>query len=365
MTDENLSILFRRLSDNEVIGIDSDISNEMPDIDTLSDDLEELSSFSAETSAETRHINVMASTEDYVNISYFEDGAKRGSSQFVCTLKQKENDIYNEVDYPLCLAQTVATCCHRDLSGRMNVEKDVSKTYLIMHKRLEERLDNPCETLKDSINSVINSNQENIIIDDIVSFDPDKKESAPIKATQLLRRQEAELIEEMAKSGSVNEDNWMVVDGPLSIKEAEFQNFNIKGYKYMIGVEKSFHDKYEKRPFAQTINTLKEGYRTRAFVPRSKRGNAKVALWYLRLRRPDRPNDRSHIVACELLIPDGQEKIDTNLINRVSNAILREAYPLCYGSDERWRTHLYPVFVTEKICKSLFHSKIILDGILK
>lgn len=366
MLEENLSTLFRRLSQNEVIGIDSEDSAEMPDIDILFDDMYEITSDSAETSAHTHHINVREAVGTPVNIRYFEDGAKRGSSMFVCTLKQKENDIYNEVDYPLCLAQTVTTCCHRDSDGGLGIEKSVSKTYLIMHKRLWERLDNSNGAdIKTCINSAIDSSKSDINLCDVVCFNPDENEYAPSKATHLLRRQEAEMIEDMAVSGLVNEDNWMVVDGPLSIKEADYQSFNSKGYRYMVGVEKSFHDKYEKRPFAQTINTLQEGFRTPAFIPKSKRGNARVALWYLRLRHPDRPNDRSHIVACELLIPDGQEKIDTELINRVSKAILDEAYPLCYGSDERWRTHLYPVFVTEKSCKSFFHSKEILDGILK
>lgn len=366
MSYDSISALFRRLSKDEIIGIDNDDSDEMPDTDMLIDEMDEVSSISAETSPETNHINVRESTGEPINISFFEDGAKRGSSMFVCTLKQREYDKYNEVDYSLCLAQTVATCCNRGLDGRMGIEKSVSKTHLIIHKRLLDRLNITDNTdLRDSINSVINSGKKDINLCDIASFDPDNKEYAPAKATQLLRRQEAKLIEDMAASGKVNDNNWMVVDGPLSIKEATHQDFSRKGYQYMVGIEKSFHDKYEKRPFAQTINTLPEGYRTPAFIPSSKRGNTNVALWYLRLRRPDRPNDRSHIVACELVIPEGKEKIDTNLINRVSKAILYEAYPLCYGDDERWRTHLYPVFITEKTCKSLFHSREILDGILK
>ena len=364
--ENNLFSLFRRLTNNEVIGIDSEDIGEMPDIDTFPEDMDEATSDLAETSAETNHINVREADGEPVNISFFEDGAKKASSMFVCTLKQKENDLYNEVDYPFCLVQTVTTCCHRNQDGKIGIEKAISKTYLIMHKRLLERLNNnDGNGLRNSINSVIDFDKKNINLCDIISFDPDEKEYAPTKATQILRQQEAELIEYMARSGRVTEDNWMVVDGPLSIKEANNQNFKNKGYRYMVGIEKSFHDKYEKRPYAQAINTLQEGYRTPAFVPRSKRGKAKVALWYLRLRRPDRPNDRSHIVACELLMPEGQEKIETELINRVSKAILNEAYPLCYGSDERWRTHLYPVFVTEKTCKALFHSKEILDGILK
>ena len=367
MSEERLSSLFRSLSHNEVIGIDTDDSGEMPDIDALIDDMDEVSSDSAETIAEVKQINVLEAAGDPINFSFFEDGAKRGSSMFVCTLKQKKCDLFNEVDYQLCLAQTVTTCCHRNADGRMCIEKADSRMSLIMHKRLLERLNctDSVDGLKNRINSLLNSDEKNINLYDIVCFDPEKNEYAPTKATQLLRRQEADLIEHMAESGAVNEDNWMVVDGPLSIKEADFQNFNNDGYRYMVGIEKSFHDKYEKRPYAQTINTLREGYRTPAYIPWSKRGNERVALWYIRLRRPDRPNDRSHIVACELLIPPDLEKIDTNLINRISKAILNEAYPICYGVDKRWRTHLYPVFVTEKACKSLFHSKEILDGILK
>lgn len=46
----------------------------------------------------------------------------------------------------------------------------------------------------------------------------------------------------------------------------------------------------------------------------------------------------------------------------ISANLIREAHPVCYGSDSRWANHLYPVYLTESFCKSHYiDSNIILN----
>ena len=75
----------------------------------------------------------------------------------------------------------------------------------------------------------------------------------------------------------------------------------------------------------------------------------------------DRNNDFretnfSDIVKCEMVIINDGEFISTDLINLISANLIKEAYPVCYGCDDRWANHLYPVFLTESFCKSKYYS---------
>lgn len=61
-----------------------------------------------------------------------------------------------------------------------------------------------------------------------------------------------------------------------------------------------------------------------------------------------------------ILPPNGV--IPTEMIDVISANLIREAYPVCYGSDSRWANHLYPVYLTEQFCKANYiDNKIILN----
>jgi hypothetical protein len=38
--------------------------------------------------------------------------------------------------------------------------------------------------------------------------------------------------------------------------------------------------------------------------------------------------------------------------------IINERNPVCYGSDDRWANHLYPIYLTEKYIKSQYLVKL-------
>jgi hypothetical protein len=44
--------------------------------------------------------------------------------------------------------------------------------------------------------------------------------------------------------------------------------------------------------------------------------------------------------------------IDSQEVDLITTNIINERNPVCYGKDDRWANHLYPVFLTESFCKS-------------
>lgn len=55
----------------------------------------------------------------------------------------------------------------------------------------------------------------------------------------------------------------------------------------------------------------------------------------------------------------GDIVIDGKKIYPVVVAQIRAGSPTCYGRDERWASHLYPVYLTETLIKSTFESDLV------
>jgi hypothetical protein len=137
--------------------------------------------------------------------------------------------------------------------------------------------------------------------------------------------------------------------------------------QYVVGVSKSFNaDLFEvkvrsqKQSAASFISCLKPNQRTQAFCyePEGRSSDLKFAVWYVRIR--DQKLGQSAfdgVVKVEMQLIGKEKKLgkSTLEINRISEALIRERTPVCYGSDSRWANHIYPVFMTEKYLKSGFY----------
>ena len=139
-------------------------------------------------------------------------------------------------------------------------------------------------------------------------------------------------------------------------------------YKHVIGVSKSFDPTllYEiNSNIAKIIAELEPFHRTKAYRYKSEQSNDQFfAIWYVRLRKSDfRQNNFSDVVKCELLMTNETQPFETDLIDWISANIIREAYPVCFGSDSRWANHLYPVYLTETFCKAQYVNKNIFLGL--
>ena len=175
------------------------------------------------------------------------------------------------------------------------------------------------------------------------------------------------LVAQLCKDNRLNDESWLIKDGSLEYNPS-FSNLgfdvvqwnNLRAnYQRVVGVSKTFDPEllpdYEGNRLSQTIANLKPFHRTKVYRYEShhKGGSAFYAVWYLRLRNKDfRETSFSDIVKCEMVLLQEDKPIETDIINVISANLIREAYPVCFGSDTRWANHLYPVFLTESFCKS-------------
>ncbi|MDE6787126.1 MAG: hypothetical protein K2J46_08835, partial [Muribaculaceae bacterium] len=156
--------------------------------------------------------------------------------------------------------------------------------------------------------------------------------------------------------------HWLIKDGSLEytpsarLRDDEWLKMR-NNYQYVVGVSKQFNPDlildFEKNKLSKTIASLKPFHRTKVYRYVVDQCQVEFAIWYLRLRDSEfRETHFSDIVKCEMIIPTEGGVIDSDTIDVICANLIREAYPVCYGSDTRWANHLYPVFLTEKYCKS-------------
>ena len=185
------------------------------------------------------------------------------------------------------------------------------------------------------------------------------------------------MVEELCRGKKLTDTSYLIKDGSIQYNPSYSQwktdlskwNNMRANYKHVIGVSKSFDPTllHDLNPnIAKIIAELKPFHRTKAYRYRSEQSNNQYfAIWYLRLRKPDnfRQNNFSDVVKCELLMTNETEPFETETIDWLSANIIREAYPVCFGSDSRWENHLYSVYLTESFCKAQYIDKNIFLGL--
>lgn len=170
------------------------------------------------------------------------------------------------------------------------------------------------------------------------------------------------LVADLCKHNRLDDEHWLIKDGSLEytpssrLKDDEWLKMR-NNYQYVVGVSKQFNPDlildFEKNKLSKTIASLKPFERTKVYRYAAEQCQTEFAIWYLRLRNSDfRETHFSDVIKCEMVIPTEGGVIDSDTIDVICANLIREAYPVCYGTDSRWANHLYPVFLTEKYCKS-------------
>ena len=190
------------------------------------------------------------------------------------------------------------------------------------------------------------------------------KNSAIAQIQNEMTDEEQLLVNDLCMANKLSSESWLIKDGSLqynprfsNIDQAQWNNMR-SNYKYVVGVSKSFDPdllkNHEGKKLSQIIANLKPFERTKAYKYVSEHSNGMTfAVWYLRLRKSDfRETHFSDVIKCEMLLLDPAHPIKTSTIDAISANLIREAYPVCFGSDTRWANHLYPVYLTETFCKS-------------
>ena len=205
-------------------------------------------------------------------------------------------------------------------------------------------------------------------------FEPERHNipvnAAIAKANTMMHDMEIEILSNMVKSGVLDTDRMLVVDGPLQFLRQDTGKTEFADLFYnVIGVSKSFNpmlptSSKSKRGGTQIgaeLLKLEYGERTPVFLKENDRGR-RFGVWYLRIRSKNRvTNPLEGIIKVEKMVLEDyyDSGIPTDVVDTISLSLLNECLPTCYGRDERWASHLYPIYLTETLIKSTFESDLV------
>ncbi len=177
---------------------------------------------------------------------------------------------------------------------------------------------------------------------------------------------EQKVVFELVKAKKLNDESFLIKDGSLEyMKSGEAKELSVikSNYDCIIGASKAFNPEAlsnDVKDISRRIAELKLYHRTPAFMYQTERiPDVKFAVWYLRIRNTLSPFDGVLKIE-KILVREIQEDegLDSDEIDLISANIINERNPVCYGKDDRWAKHLYPIYLTENYIKSQYLSDI-------
>ena len=170
------------------------------------------------------------------------------------------------------------------------------------------------------------------------------------------------MVENLVLENLLDNQHLLVIDGSLRFKG----NFSIENFRNVVGLAKSFKPSFvvgrgrAKCDVGTLAAKLKFGQRTTVYNTSDE--NSVIGMWYLRIREPVwMSNPLQGIVKLEVYAttPDEiSEGIDSSRVDTISAHVLRERSVTPYGTDTRWASHIYPIYLAEKFTKNSFMSSI-------
>jgi hypothetical protein len=321
--------------------------------------------FETNDSNKIRKYDLFAEDRTFSNFSFFMDGSRR---------TYKIGDIVidgGKKIYPVVIAQIRAGCTERDGAKKLHSHQTILRKNLLLlsdkintvdFREIQQRLMRTAvakEMFLEVVSYRFESEKHNIPVN-----------AAIAKANSMMHDMEIEILSNMVKSGSLDTDRMLVVDGPLQFLRQDTGKPEFSDLFYnVIGVSKSFNPMLpasgkSKRGGTQIgaeLLKLEYGERTPVFMKENDRGR-RFGVWYLRIRPKNRvSNPLEGIIKIEkMALEDYYDSgIPTDIIDTISLSLLNECSPTCYGRDERWASHLYPVYLTETLIKSTFESDLV------
>lgn len=198
----------------------------------------------------------------------------------------------------------------------------------------------------------------------------DKTNLAISRIQALMVATEKRMIYELAEAGKLTDTSYLIKDGSLEYRDDVLSDIRWKDVggrlQYVVGVSKKFNAdlfeikvKAQKQSAASFISSLKVNQRTQAFLyePQGRNTEPRFAVWYVRIRDQKlgvSAFDGVLKVEMQLIGREREFGKDSLEISRLSEALIRERNPVCFGTDSRWANHIYPIFVTERYLKSGF-----------
>ena len=287
--------------------------------------------------------------EDEHVFRYFIDGSVR--SFFAGTALEHDRQT------PVMIGQAGCAALFRENDGRLRVATQVQRNLLLV---AFSQISDPVKASVQAAVAKLGSDYIVADIEDAGSEQQDLRTRALSRLQIEMVRAEGEVLQRVCKTTGTE---WVVIDGSIRFADiAELRKIFGDSLPRVVGVSKSFSKKPRfqigARGRTKTVNLwqllsdLPEGNRSIAW--KANTGPKTVAVWYIRLRMKrymDYP--LMGVIKVELPIL-GADPPPSDVVTKISNALLAERTVTPHGLDRRWHAHLYPVFQAEGCVKNNF-----------
>ena len=318
-----------------------------------------------------RDISAIAKTwlEREPAFRFFMDGSRR-------TYKIADIPIGTQV-FPIIAGQVGVGVCKRE-------NRRLVAGELILHTVLAfpDKLDPDGKNVKQhraflgNLMGKLNAAQSRIRLDTLLLYPTKAEENFEDKGIARIQEymieQEKAMVQSLIQKNVLNDRAWLVKDGSLEYsriadKDDQFAFSRIRNnYKRVVGISKSFNPELAKlknnRSAAKMIAQLKPFERTPATMYKTYPVEGRFAVWYVRLREQRRSRGPfDGIVKAEKILVNEHEievGLESSEVDNISAWLVNERNPVCYGKDERWANHLYPVYLTETFIKSRYRGNV-------
>lgn len=307
--------------------------------------------------------------------TYFLDGSRH-------TYKVEDVSYFKNV-YPIIAGQVGVGCCER-VGKKLHPALSFDRRLVIVLPDKAFSTDwvdyeNVTAKLLETINkkSRLNS-QISIPFDEIMIYSTNKDDEFENKGVEKIQDYmseiEKQLVAKLVAADKLDNDNYLIKDGSLDYRAVKpavnMQALNISedhiknNYRRVIGVSKSFDPTkcFEKGgdSNSDSIAKLKPYERTPAYRYTSTRSNVDLCIWYVRIRDARYTSSifEGVLKVEKILVTPSEIKngLDSDDINNITAHLINERNPVCYGADNRWANHLYPIYLTESYIKSKYIS---------
>ncbi|MBF0141383.1 MAG: hypothetical protein HQL74_14025 [Magnetococcales bacterium] len=276
---------------------------------------------------------------------------------------------HNRRYFPLIAAQVGVAVCERDCRkyGGIGMKPVADASHIVNALVLPDLIgDSDVEAIRSELADLPRGYFE--VIRYKFRNDGNPLDLAAAAVMQRMHNMEVKAACDLAQAGALSNDAMLVLDGSLMFRDPKF---DIGDFRNVIGIAKRFKPDFtvgkgqKKSHVGIMVGHLEQGQRT--IVHKRTFGRVSLGSWYLRLRPKKRVQGTlGGVVKLELFALGDAERengFDSTRINVISQHVFAERNVTPFGADERWATHLYPMYLTEKYMKSLFMSPVVFRGL--
>lgn len=305
---------------------------------------------------------------------YFLDGSRR-------TYKVDDIEINRRI-YPIIAGQIGVACCERQSPSKFKCAELDNNLVLSLPTVSNPNIKNSEQffnTLTNKINQTSQLQNTSVKFSKILTYsssvqeDSQKYEHLGIATIQdEMIECEKRIVAHLHTKNLLNQQHYLIKDGSLQYKPMKSGSYKEltkfkNHYRCVIGVSKLFNPELCKdktgKSNADKIAKLEKYSRTPAYMYKSDMvGNVNFAIWYVRVREAKYTQSPfAGVLKIEkILITDEENEngLDSDEVDLITANIINERNPVCYGNDNRWANHLYPIYTTETYIKSKYLSDI-------